>query len=183
MQYLKYPNLYILTTAPLLLISCKKKEFPSETQEGKGTFGCYINGEKFVPHKRLFSYGDAFRSTLNNLIENGYFSNVNARMESKCDSKYISIALDSIKLVEGKRYPILNSKRGNASAALILTRNCQIFEMSEAYTTDDTGGEILITKYDSVKRFASGTFWFNAITQDGQKIEVRDGRFDTLGGQ
>jgi hypothetical protein len=41
-------------------------------------------------------------------------------------------------------------------------------------------GRIDVTAYDSVNRFISGTFSFNAINiyNDPQTLEVTDGRFD-----
>ena len=45
-------RLLLLCLALLLLANeCKKENYdtlPPETQEGKNTFGCYVNGELFV---------------------------------------------------------------------------------------------------------------------------------------
>ena len=35
-----------------------------------------------------------------------------------------------------------------------------------------------ITKLNIQQRIVSGTFWYDAINSDGEKVEVRDGRFD-----
>ncbi|MBW7840687.1 MAG: hypothetical protein H3C36_13855, partial [Chitinophagaceae bacterium] len=39
-------------------------------------------------------------------------------------------------------------------------------------------GELWIKKLDPVNQIVSGTFWFDAVTANGQKVEVREGRFD-----
>ena len=47
------------------------------------------------------------------------------------------------------------------------------------YTTTATvTGELKITKLDTQQRIISGTFWYDAINSDGEKVEIREGRFD-----
>jgi len=42
-------------------------------------------------------------------------------------------------------------------------------------------GELHITKLDFEKRIVSGTFWFDLKDpKTGERIEIREGRFDTL---
>ncbi len=35
-----------------------------------------------------------------------------------------------------------------------------------------------ITKLDFENHIVSGTFWFDAINEDGKLVEIREGRFD-----
>ncbi|VVV01345.1 MULTISPECIES: hypothetical protein [Mesonia] len=37
-----------------------------------------------------------------------------------------------------------------------------------------------ITKLDFENHIVSGTFWFDAINEEGKVLEIREGRFDTL---
>ena len=47
------------------------------------------------------------------------------------------------------------------------------------YSTNSTvTGELIITYYNFNPAIISGTFWFDAINSSGQKVEVRNGRFD-----
>jgi len=46
-------------------------------------------------------------------------------------------------------------------------------------TSPSLQGELRITKLDQVKRIIAGTFSFDAENKDGQKVEVREGRFDS----
>lgn len=39
-------------------------------------------------------------------------------------------------------------------------------------------GEIMIKKFDQVNRIISGTFSFDAVNASGEKVQVREGRFD-----
>ena len=49
---------------------------------------------------------------------------------------------------------------------------------NEFFTNDNFKGELIITKFDQVNQIISGTFWFDAVNNKGEKVEVRDGRFD-----
>ena len=54
-----------------------------------------------------------------------------------------------------------------------------IFESS--FTNQEYTGELIITKLDFNNQIVSGTFWFdleNPFT--GERVEIREGRFDTL---
>ncbi|WP_397337511.1 DUF6252 family protein [Paenimyroides tangerinum] len=59
-----------------------------------------------------------------------------------------------------------------------------VYEQShynERYTDNiNYKGEFTITKLDLQKQIISGTFWFDVKDpKTGEKIEVREGRFDT----
>jgi flagellar basal body rod protein FlgG len=45
-------------------------------------------------------------------------------------------------------------------------------------TTSTITGELKITNHNFDKAILSGTFWFDAINSKGEKIQVREGRFD-----
>ena len=45
-------------------------------------------------------------------------------------------------------------------------------------TTPQVVGEMTITKLDFENNIVSGTFWFDAINDEGEIVEVREGRFD-----
>lgn len=45
-------------------------------------------------------------------------------------------------------------------------------------TTPEVTGELTIIKLDFENNIVSGTFWFDAINDDGEIVEIREGRFD-----
>jgi hypothetical protein len=50
-----------------------------------------------------------------------------------------------------------------------------------SFTDKEYTGELIITKLDFINNIVSGTFWFdleNPFT--GERVEIREGRFDTL---
>ena len=47
-------------------------------------------------------------------------------------------------------------------------------------TSEIINGEITITHHDIKNFVISGTFWFDAINENGEIIEIREGRFDKI---
>jgi len=51
--------------------------------------------------------------------------------------------------------------------------------ISNIYRTNAVNtGELKITKLDPSESIISGTFWFDAVNAAGEKVEIRQGRFD-----
>ncbi len=46
------------------------------------------------------------------------------------------------------------------------------------FTDNNNFGELTISKLDTQQKIISGTFWYDAVNAVGDKVEVRDGRFD-----
>lgn len=46
------------------------------------------------------------------------------------------------------------------------------------YTNENLPGALLITNFDSQNFIVSGTFEFTVLTDDGNEINITDGRFD-----
>src|SRR5690554_6523302 len=79
-------------------------------------------------------------------------------------------------LEEGMIY-VLRADNSNHSGAYRINRinNFQSFETNTEYTR-----ELHITKLDKEKNIISGTFWFDAVNEQGTKVEIREGRFDMV---
>lgn len=45
-------------------------------------------------------------------------------------------------------------------------------------TTQVHKGELKITKFNPTNSIISGTFWFDAVNEEGEIVEIREGRFD-----
>ena len=46
------------------------------------------------------------------------------------------------------------------------------------YTNSNNTGELKINYLDLSNSIISGTFWFDAINEEGEIVEIREGRFD-----
>jgi Family of unknown function (DUF6252) len=74
---------------------------------------------------------------------------------------------------EGTTYNLQNQKDNGALAEYTIVDDYLNYNIYTSLT-----GELTITKFDEINKIASGTFWFNAENDKGEKVEVRDGRFD-----
>jgi hypothetical protein len=158
----------------VLLTSCQKAktkltDLPPATQEGKNTFGCVIDGKAFIAQYNLFTksavdsqygYIDYNVSTTDH-----YFRVFGS--DTKDKGLYMRIYANKLDIKGGGIYPIQNKQDSGAYAE---------YEPSIIYTS--TTGELKITRFDLANSIASGTFWFDAENDKGEKVEVRDGRFD-----
>ena len=184
MKNLKLFTLIIM--AIFALNSCKKEKtgidaLPPATQEGKETFGCLVNGEVFTPKGSNLGGPtlSSYYQYLNSPTAQGYFFNVLAKKKSTGNITE-SISLDFISntsLVNGKVYDLKKIDINNETEAGYLYSNVTT---SNSYKTKSETylGKLIITKLDEINQIVSGTFWFDAVNDKGEKVEVREGRFD-----
>jgi len=169
--------------------ACKKHKsnpadstgLPPATQTGAKTFGCLVNGEVFVPKRKVGSINpvlQCYYQYLDDDYDKSYFWGLSANHQGKdCELTSISLGTDSLAIVEGKTYQLIRNGRGNASAQYTYYPNCYTLENN--YKTNDlTGGELTITYFDEINQIVSGTFWFTAVNDKGDTVRVTDGRFD-----
>ena len=130
----------------------KEDVLPAETQTGKGTFGCLVNGEVWLP-KAKFPYAG-----LTSIIQFGGFQIIASK-----GNQYISIAKNPI---EKTGEFSLNAFEKDA----LFTENGIEFKCIE--------GMLTITKYDKINQIISGRFRFKAKSSTGEIIEITEGRFD-----
>jgi hypothetical protein len=165
-------------------MKCKKDEtgieaLPPTTQEGKNTFGCLVNGEAFTPKGSNLGGPvlSSYYQYLNSPTAQGYFFNVSADMEEDNISKSISIGANNVIIKQGSKYQLKNYPNvDEVYARLIIISNSGSINQYE--TINIYKGELLISKFDETKQIVSGTFWFDAVNKNGEKVEVREGRFD-----
>jgi Family of unknown function (DUF6252) len=172
------PYLTFCILALMLSIQCRKSNsLPPETQVGNNTFGCLVNGQIFTLKGQGISpfYQCYYQQIYPGPA--GYIFNVSGDMKgSNCETKFIVIAADSLTLIEGN-YKLGESIKGKFAAGYDYYQNCNA-AISEYYTTAIDTGMLVIKKFDEINHIVSGTFWFNAANSSGQKIQVREGRFD-----
>jgi Family of unknown function (DUF6252) len=178
------PTLSIILTCIILTASnCKKNkpdnpvdQLPPETQIGANTFGCLVNGQVFKPGGAQLSGGSL--SCNYQYLNGGYYFRLVGVNDNSVNRKSIGIFTDSLRISEGATLilekPFVKSK----AYGLYSYSKTQPFLREDYETSEIYKGEIKIKKLDPVNQIVSGTFWFDAVNGNGQKAEVREGRFD-----
>lgn len=169
---------FILTV--FFFLSCKKNvsELPAPSQNGSNIFGCSIDGSLWVPAK----FGIALTAPI---LEARYGGNnsifINARNFSSSPTETeFEIYLENVTTTGTY---LLNENTGiypshAASYAYYVKR--KITPENEWITNTQYTGKVEVTALDSINKFISGTFEFEAINlyNDPKPIRVSQGRFD-----
>jgi hypothetical protein len=166
---------------PLLIffLGCSDEKMPRPTQKGAYTFGCKVNGKKWIPDGRgMFSGIDA--------IEGGFYGNGRGGIEGvslrayKSNREVVELHVDGYK---PGVYPLDNDSQKPASSPLhpgsYGAFTAADDDLGPTYVTSSQHtGHITITRADTVKGIISGTFAFTAVDRKGKTIKVTAGRFD-----
>lgn len=171
-------NNYIILCSFIVLVlssfsSCEKEDFsvlPAETQSGKNTFGCYLNGEMYFggyyPVTGAHALSAEYMRYTKKLIINSY---------GKINEKAAGIFYFEIDSpLENKQLLI------NLGYYLPENSNLSFFQYSVV-----NNGEIYLTRLDTVNKTLSGRFRFTGKSSDASfnfdgndSINITEGRFD-----
>ncbi|MDX9854428.1 MAG: DUF6252 family protein [Tenuifilaceae bacterium] len=176
---MRHLRLLLLSVLTLCATSCTEKDYeeklPPETQEGRYTFGCLVNGEIWLPEGMPLSIPKLIGRMDK---ECTYFAMVanRGRRES------ISIIIKNENITQGKTIPVNINEESFAS----YENTCDIGFFCEYRSTALGPGELTITKLDTTNRIISGRFSFEATLFDVQNpdcscassFSITEGRFD-----
>lgn len=185
MKFFTY--LSVLCFYLFIITACKKhavapiNQLPPETQYGANTFGCLVNGKVFKPGGiSLTPTLQCYYQDLYGTNNPGYFFGLDAIDHSNpANFPYLGIFADSVEIKDAGVIPLIRRHiKGEAFGdyGVYKTGRDPIH-----YLTDDTRdmkGELNIKYFDSLKQIISGTFWFNAINDNGDTVKITNGRFD-----
>lgn len=137
------------------------EKLPPATQEGKNTFGCLVDGKAWVTKTSIDA--DAYYQ------EGRLF--IYAKLDSGGIDQEMTISLFDFDLMEGEyiltEYPEIFGELRD------LKTNC------EYLTSASHIGKLTITHFDQTNFIISGTFEFEAYSDDCDKVvKVTHGRFD-----
>ncbi len=162
-------------------LSCKKKsenpidDLPPVTTTGANTFGCLVNGELFIPKVKSGPLG-ALRANYD-VYNSRPFLSISARNNQNPGSNDILLFINASSIKQGDNYSLTKRNQDNEkSYAVYNYRGPKESYGTDYNTNDQVTGNIKITYFD--KGVVSGTFWFNAVSDAGEKVEIREGRFD-----
>lgn len=181
---------FLIIAVSLVLLSsgCRKNkpvnpidQLPPETQTGANTFGCLVNGEAFKPGGAQLSGGSlqCNYQNLGDVPNGGYYFVLIGRYRNNSNGSGSSVGLytDSLRIYEGIKLNLYNRAKDKSSSSYSFYTSSiplQSFETGGSLYT----GELFIKKLDTINQIVSGTFWFDAVNANGQKVQIREGRFD-----
>jgi hypothetical protein len=182
-------NLLLLLLTTFALNSCNNddnkpstpktelEKLPPATQTGANTAGCLINGKAFLP-KGYYPSGNLSC----NYIDGKDFSlRISERiMEGPSDNiRSVFIISENQNLHDNVAVTfLLNNRELNSKYGTYII-NAAAPPNTDYYSTNSiVTGEFVITNHNFNQAIISGTFWFDAINSNGEKVEVREGRFD-----
>lgn len=179
-------NLILILFTTFSLSCCNKDEdktpieqLPPATTTGANTAGCLVNGVAFLP-KGSSQFGPTL-SCFYQQLQDGYHLGLSLTEKGTNENKSVNISTNPLQLIENSTYN-LGEQTNNGSnynsnfGEFWITSN--IVNAIQYTTTATVTGELKITKLDMQQKIISGTFWYDAINSDGEKVQVRDGRFD-----
>ena len=177
-------NLILILLTALTLSCCNKDDgkpiieidkLPPATQTGSNKIGCLANNQALLPKGAGITYNCFYQ----HLADGKHFVIVFDNKSNDLD-KSIAIGIHLTELIQGQTYQLranLGSNVVSKYATYLISTNQGGIDYS---TTNLNVGEMKISKLDPNKQIISGTFWFDAINQNGEKVEVREGRFDMI---
>lgn len=150
-------------------------KLPPPTQTGANKVGCLVNGKAFLPSGSYPGGGNPnpYCAYYHDAYILSFAIVRNENNTSMDGSESIAIYSSNVILEENKIYSLnINDQR----AGYLITMTSP---KSDRYgTSENHTGELHITKLDKEKNIISGTFWFDAVNEQGKKVEIREGRFD-----
>ncbi|MFC4688992.1 hypothetical protein ACFO5T_00985 [Dokdonia genika] len=171
---------FFLLLASLFLVNCNNDdngddgptdpldELPAATQTGAQTLGCLINGEPWVPPSIGANRPNAFYQ----FVDGAYTLSISGVTGGGSESQQIIVGCVDVPeiIIEGSSYNLLDFASGNYFAEYTASA------VIEGSPSDDNPGVLTITRFDD--SIISGTFEFTVLDNDGNEINITDGRFD-----
>jgi hypothetical protein len=172
-------NIVFVFIASLVLCQCQlfkkevKPELPLETQEGKRTMGCKVDGEIWLPE---YSKRGLFAPDSYDVTYSGGFYGVTLLADRKNET-YISFRVYNVPVVGS--YDLYKFISQDPSGYKLITRALYTDNTGDFYTDSLHTGKVTITKLDRQKAVISGTFYFDAYNKKtGKVVKITEGRFD-----
>ncbi|WP_289023772.1 hypothetical protein [uncultured Salegentibacter sp.] len=163
----------------LFIYSCDKNDdqpqspidqLPPATQTGEQTFGCLIDGEPFISD----NFGRGRPSAFYQYIDGKYTFNIGA-YKSSDSTLNVAIAGRNIEGLQESIFRLIEEEDENIFGKLIISKGG--IQLNSSSLTENPG-ELIITNFDPDNFILSGTFEFTVLDEEGNEIEITDGRFD-----
>ncbi len=185
---------FLILTVCAFLFNCSKDDdnLTEINNDGTGGISCLVNGQVLVSRGQnngilpeYFGFANDndvffFVLALNN--RNAGFNNDKSMRIQVYDIEYQNPTTFERLSLEGMTYQL--GTFGNPDSYGEFQTYGQYYDNSleyiNYYTTEIINGEIKITFHDVENYVIAGTFWFDAVNENGEVIEIREGRFDKI---
>ncbi|MBC8112060.1 MAG: hypothetical protein H7Y04_13455 [Verrucomicrobia bacterium] len=172
-------NVLFLLLASVLLSQCKlvnkeeKPELPPETQEGKRTMGCKVDGEIWLPE---YSSRPVFSGSEYSVTYDGSFYGMNLFADRKRET---TVQFNVFQVSKSGTYDLYKFISQDPSGYRNITQARYQDNTGDFLTDSLHTGKVTITKLDLQKAIISGTFYFDAYNKEtGKVVKITEGRFD-----
>ncbi|WP_417855645.1 DUF6252 family protein [Xanthomarina gelatinilytica] len=174
----------ILILVLILNFACSNDDITEIQNNGTGGISCLVNGQVLKPKTNSVfgpstQYFKIYEDQGITYINVGFY-NKNSNSEWKIVDIYIPNIeyRDSITNQINSLVGTYNLKENNGTNSYG-TYDINVLDNFPTYTTtEDHNGELKIDYHDIDNFIVSGTFWFNAVDENGEIVEIREGRFD-----
>ena len=154
-------------------------QLPAATQTGERTAGALVNGEALLPR------GGGLTPNLTcfyQLLGGEYFFGLSFSNQNGETLKSINIPILRVELSENQTINLnksfINDGDFTGGGGEYSHATIDILTGSDYFTNSINSGELTITHLDETNQIISGAFWFDAINNEGEIVEIREGRFD-----
>ncbi len=171
-------NIFLILFLFTILYCCSKEDnlgdLPPETQVGANTVGCLVNGKVLIPHD------EGINPSVNcfyQFVDGEFFFTMSFADLRGTTNEGVTVQTARINLQEGQTYILSKNIIDDGD----YSGGGGVYELSASnryFTNMLNKGELTITRVDLSNSIISGTFWFDAINDEGQIVEIREGRFD-----
>lgn len=151
------------------------EQLPMATKIGANTAGCLVNGQILIPRGQKIQSGPVL-SAQYQYLNGAYHFGLNITDNSNNDVKSIGIGSHLIDLKQGETYDL--SENLNDDTLVNIYANYADFNASFYRTTEVSRGKLTVSYLDTKNYIISGTFWFDAVNNNGENVKVSEGRFD-----
>jgi hypothetical protein len=165
---MKYNIAITICLVGFLMQHCDESDsLPPETSEGRGKFGCYVNGKLWLPDGRNHQVGTVIvtDNRPDTTALTIYAENV------KSDENFSIFVYDVPALIVGKTYDYSQNKYYVQFTKIVGSTGC--------FLNAPISGYVQFTRIDFTNRVISGTFEFTLTgTECNDEVIVTEGRFD-----
>ena len=166
-------KLFLLILFSLSVLACKERDadpnvLPAATQTGANTAGCLVDGKVWVATTYYLYPPGTYCENIGNKTK--ITLDLRQNKNSGSNSFDINMFIENLEL--NKTYTL--SENSDIGYNAIYTDN----NLVSYHTNIIYNGKLKITRLDIQNQIISGTFEFKAVDNNGNVVNITDGRFD-----